>query len=194
MLMDLIVSAALPYAAFLILSSHGVSTVTALAIGAVFPIASIVVAFARERRIQAIGILTLSATVVSVVTSLYFQSPYLALAKASLITGCIGLVFGLSLMAPRPLVFYLASKDAQSREVNEARWQTIPGYRRVMRFITAVWCVGLLGEAGFRLVLIPLLPIEIFLPLSEVMWIGFFALLMAWSYRYGRSQMAKIPA
>ncbi|HBF29137.1 MAG TPA: hypothetical protein DDW73_05900 [Rhizobium sp.] len=47
-------------------------------------------------------------------------------------------------------------------------------------------CVALLCEAGLRLVLIPLLPVEIFLLVSEVMWLAFFALLMAWSYRYGR--------
>jgi hypothetical protein len=46
--------------------------------------------------------------------------------------------------------------------------------------------VALLCEAGLRLVLIPLLPVEIFLLVSEVMWLAFFALLMAWSYRYGR--------
>lgn len=193
MLQDIIVSAGLPYLTFLILSSHGVSTVTALAIGAIFPIASIAVAFVRNGRIQAIGILTLTATVASVITSLYFQSPYLALAKSSLITSCIGLVFGLSLLAPRPLVFYLASRDPKRREAEETRWQTMPGYRRVMRFITGVWCVALLCEAGLRLLLIPLLPVEIFLPVSEVMWLGFFALLMAWSYRYGRRMTAKIP-
>ncbi|HBF29136.1 hypothetical protein [Rhizobium sp.] len=93
MLQDIIVSAGLPYLTFLILSSQGVSTVTALAVGAVFLIASIAVTFARNGRIQAIGILTLAATVASVITSLYFQSPYLALAKASLITSCVGVVF-----------------------------------------------------------------------------------------------------
>lgn len=193
MLQDIIVSAGLPYLTFLILSSHGVSTVAALAVGAIFPVASIAVAFARNRRIQAIGVLTLAATVASVITSLYFQSPYLALAKASIITGCIGLVFGLSLFAPRPLVFYLAARDPAGRQGQENRWQTAPGYRRVMRFITGVWCVAMLCEAGLRLVLIPLLPVEIFLPVSEIMWLGFFALLMAWSYRYGRQKMARLP-
>ncbi len=192
MLSDILVSALLPYLTFLLLSSHGVSTVTGLAIGAVFPVGSIVIAFARSRRIQAIGIITLSATIASVITSLYFKSPFLALAKGSLITGCVGLAFGLSLLASRPLVFYLASAGgAQARARAETLWQTVPGYRKVMRFITSVWWIALWCEASLRLLLIPLLPVEVFLPLSEAMWIAFFALLMAWSYRYGRSKMAK---
>jgi hypothetical protein len=191
MLKDIVVSAGLPYLAFLILSSHGVSTVVALAVGAIFPIGSIVIAFVRSRRIQAIGILTLSATVGSVITSLYFNSPYLALAKGSLITGCVGLVFGLSLFAPRPLIFYLESSDAEGRARAETLWQTAPQFRKTMRFITGVWCVGLLGEAGVRLALIPLLSVEVFLPVSEAMWIVCFALLMAWSVRYDRRKSAE---
>nr|WP_320144946.1 VC0807 family protein [uncultured Cohaesibacter sp.] len=191
MLNDILISAGLPYLTYLILSSYGVPTVTALAVGSVFPIASIVVAFVRSRRIQAIGILTLSATMASVITSLYFNSAYLALAKGSLITGCVGLVFGLSLLAPRPLIFYLESSDAEGRARAETLWQTAPQFRKVMRLITVVWCIGLLGEASQRLVLIPLLPVDVFLPVSEVMWIACFGLLMAWSYRYGHRKMAK---
>jgi hypothetical protein len=188
---DILVSAGLPYLTFLYLSSQGVSTVTALAVGAIFPIGSIVIAFVRSRRIQAIGILTLSATLASVIASLYFNSAYLALAKGSLITGCVGLVFGLSLFAKRPLVFYLKSSDAEGRARAETLWQTAPQFRKTMRFITAVWCIGLMSEAIVRLVLIPLMPVDVFLPVSEVMWIACFGLLMVWSYRYGRSKMAK---
>ncbi|OLP44408.1 VC0807 family protein [Rhizobium oryziradicis] len=191
MLKDIVVSAGLPYLTYLFLSSHGVSTVVALAVGAIFPIGSIVIAFVRSRRIQAIGILTLAATLASVITSLYFNSPYLALAKGSLITGCVGLVFGLSLFAKRPLIFYLKSSDAEGRARAEELWQTAPQFRKAMRVITTVWCVGLMCEAGLRLVLIPLLPIDVFLPVSEVMWIACFALLMAWSYRYGRRKTAE---
>jgi hypothetical protein len=54
-----------------------------------------------------------------------------------------------------------------------------------MRRLTAIWAVGLLLEATVRLMLIPLLPIAVFLPISEAMWIVFFAAMTAWSWRYG---------
>ncbi|MCM2291270.1 hypothetical protein NAC44_02875 [Allorhizobium sp. BGMRC 0089] len=192
MLQDFIVSAGLPYVTYLILTTKGVPLVTALAIGAVFPVLSILLAFVKSRRLQAVGILTLSGTIASIIGSLYFQSPYLALAKGSLVTGMIGLAFGASLLFPRPLVFYLAtSGDASERQKGETLWQSKPPYRNIMRFITLVWCLGLLGEALLRLVLIPLLPVAVFLPLSEVMWMAAFGLLTVWSWRYGRNRMRR---
>ena len=61
-----------------------------------------------------------------------------------------------------------------------------------MRRLTIVWTLALFVEASLRLILIPLLPIEIFLPVSEAMWIGFFALMMAWSWRYGRRRIESL--
>lgn len=188
MLKDFIVSAVLPYTAYLILTAQGVPMVMALALGAVFPILSIVIAYIKSRRLQAVGVLTLSASVASITAGLYFQTPFLILAKGSLITGAMGLAFGLSLLLPRPLIFYLAtSGDSEKSKKSEALWQNQPGYRRLMRFITWVWCFGLLAEALLRLALIPLLPVSVFLPLSEVMWMAAFALLTVWSWHYGRA-------
>jgi len=191
MLKDIVVSAVLPYLAYLVLTAYGVDTVTALVAGSLFPVVSIIVAAWREKRLQVIGVITLAANFASVIGSLYFQSPAMALAKGSLITGVIGLVFGASLLAPRPLVFYLASAAPEEREHAETRWQTLPAYRRIMRLITFVWFAGLVLEAGLRLLLIPVLPITVFLPVSEVMWLGCFTLLTAWSYRYGRRMTAR---
>jgi hypothetical protein len=61
-----------------------------------------------------------------------------------------------------------------------------------MRRLTAIWAIALLGEATLRLALIPMLPIAIFLPVSEAMWIGFFTLMTAWSWRYGRRVVARL--
>ncbi|MBS0558947.1 MAG: hypothetical protein JSR21_02725 [Proteobacteria bacterium] len=192
MLRDIVINAALPYATYLLLSRMGVPTVPALAAGSVFPIAAILIGWLRERRIPALGIIVLAATAASILGAVAFTSPYLALAKGSLITGTVGLAFGASLLAPRPLVFNLAAtgRDAAERARMDALWQTEPRYRRIVRQITWAWTLGLLAEASLRLILIPLMPIEVFLPISEAMWIGFFALMMAWSWRYGRRRMA----
>jgi hypothetical protein len=196
LLRDIFVNAGLPYATYLLLSYQGVPTVPALAAGAVFPVGAIIWGFVRERRVQTLGMIVLVATVVSILAALYFTSPFLALAKGSLFTGSLGLAFLGSLFARRPLVFHLArlGQDDADRQHTEILWETVPLYRRMMRRITVVWSVALLIEASLRLILIPLLPIALFLPISEAMWLCCLGLMIAWSWRYGARQMDRIEA
>jgi hypothetical protein len=194
LLRDIGVNAGLPYATYLLLSYQGVPTVQALAAGAIFPVAAIMLGFIRQRRVQALGLIVLVATVASILAALYFTSPFLALAKGSLFTGSLGVLFLGSLFGRRPLVFHLArlGGDEADRQHAETLWETVPQYRRVLRRITAVWAVALLIEASLRLILIPLLPIALFLPISEAMWLCCLGLMIAWSWRYGASQMDRI--
>ncbi|MBB4124384.1 VC0807 family protein [Martelella radicis] len=183
---DIIFGAILPYLTYLLAKHYDFSTVHALAFGSVFPIAVIVVAYVRSNRLAAIGVITLAATLASLIGSLYFDSPYLALLKNSLITGFIGLVFAGSLMMPRPLVFHFASEgDPEERKSLNRLYAASPDYRALMRFMTIVWAVVLIAEACLRALIIPLMPISVFLVVSEAMWISVFALMMAWSWRYG---------
>lgn len=192
MLPNILVNAVAPYATYLLLRHFGVDTVHALAAGAVFPVAGIIIGFVRERRVQALGVIVLTATIASIAGALYFTSPFLALAKGSLLTGALAIAFAVSLFARRPLVFYLATMSAEAdlRLEAETRWQTEPVYRRLMRRITIVWAAALFVEATLRVVLIPLLPIALFLPISEAMWICCFLLMIGWSWRYAGRVMA----
>jgi hypothetical protein len=194
LLRDIAVNAALPYGTYLLLTSRGIPAVPALVAGSVFPIVAGIVGFIRERRVQVLGVIVIVAAAASAIGALYFTSPLPTLAKGSLITGTVGLLFLASLLRPRPLVFHLAStgQDAGGRQRANEQWDTTPGYRSVMRRLTAIWAIALLVEATLRLVLIPLLPIAIFLPVSEAMWIGFFTLMTAWSWRYGRRAVARL--
>lgn len=192
---DIIFGAVLPYVAFLIARHYGFTTVHALAIGSLFPIAIIVVAYVRSRRIAAIGVITLSATVASLVASLYFDSAYLALLKNSLITATVGVVFAASLFMRRPLIFHLASeKGSEERESIDRLWEVSAPYRALMRQMTVAWAVVLIGEAIVRALLIPLLPVDVFLIVSEAMWIIVFAAMIAWSMRYGNRRGKAIAA
>jgi hypothetical protein len=193
---DIGVNAGLPYATYLVLSYQGVPTVQALAAGAVFPVGAIIWGFVRQRRVQALGVIVLVATVASILAALYFTSPFLALAKGSLFTGSLALLMLASLFARRPLVFHLASLggDAEDRVHAEALWEKQPRYRGLMRRITWVWAIALLCEASLRLILIPLLPVALFLPVSEAMWIGCCLLMIGWSWRYGAREMERIEA
>jgi hypothetical protein len=181
-------NAVLPYVTYLLLTRYGIATVPALAAGAVFPAATTLFGILRAGRADAVGIIVLAATGASVASALWLTSPYLALAKGSFITGVIGLVFLISLLLKRPLVFYAASAGMDQAAVHraDALRNSQPAHRHFMRKLTAIWAIAMLAEATLRLILIPLLPIAIFLPISEIMWIGFFAAMTAWSWRYGK--------
>src|SRR4051794_29553088 len=193
LLRDIGINAVVPYVTYLALRHAGVAVVPALAAGAIFPAGAATLTFIRARRIDALGIIMLVATAASIVGALLFTSPYLLLAKGSLITGGIGVLFLASRVANRPLTFLLVSNPGQDRPGAaryDALWQQAPPFRQLMRRLTWIWGIALLAEATLRLLLIDMLPIELFLPISEVMWIGLFAGLTAWSWRYGNRRMA----
>lgn len=184
---DIGINVVAPYATYLILRNEDVSLVWALAAGAVFPAAAILVGFVRSRRMDALGIIVLVVTAVSILGGLLFTSPYLLLAKGSLITGGIGTLFLLSLLMARPLLYHLAAntgQDPEARAEFAETWETDLGFRRLMRRLTLVWGLGMYVEASLRLLLIGRLPVAVFLPVSDAMWMAFFALMMLWSWRY----------
>jgi hypothetical protein len=188
------VNAVLPYATYLLLSWYGIATVPALVAGAVFPLTSTVVGMIRSRRVEALGIIVLVATGASVLGALWFTSPYLVLVKGSLMTGLIGLLFLGSLAAHRPLIYYaaLAGQDEAARHDADAQWQAEPNYRLLMRRLTLAWGLAMMTDAILRVLLIPYLPIAVFLPVSELMWYALFGVMMAWSWRYGRRMMERM--
>lgn len=196
LLRDIGINAGLPYATYLILSSHGVPTVQALAAGAVFPVGAIILGFIRERRVQALGLIVLAATLVSMLTALYFTSPFLALAKGSLFSALFSTLLLGSLLARRPLVYHLAAmaQDPAERDESERLWASEPRYRAMMRRMTLAWALAFIVEGSLRLTLIPVLPIAAFLPVSEAISLGCIGLMIAWSWRYGSREMARIEA
>ena len=185
---DIGVNAVAPYATYLGLTAYGVDTVTALVAGAIFPTGAIVFGAIRQRRVQAIGIIVLTATAASVASALWFTSPFLALARGALMTVLMAVVLLGSLLAGKPLLFHLANAglDAEGRREMEAEWQQDPAFRRMMRLLTIVWGVALLVEAGLSLVVIVALPPAAVIPVNEVLFWAFFGALAYGSYRYSQ--------
>ena len=88
---EMVASAALPYITYLVLKGQGVSEVDALATGAVFPVAFIVVNFVRKRRLDGFGLLILATIAVGVALALSSGDARFALVKESFLTGAFGL-------------------------------------------------------------------------------------------------------
>jgi hypothetical protein len=187
---SLVVNAVLPWVAFQVLSGRGVPTVPALCLTAIFPLAAVLVSFARSRHADGIGVISLVFIVVGVAASLVSGDVHFVLVKDSFFTGLFGLVFLGSLLGPRPLMFYFGRSFATGGDpARIARWNGLwqyPGFRRVIRIMTAVWGVAYVVEAAVRVVFAFILPPATVLALSPLLALGVTILLIAWTMSYAR--------
>jgi hypothetical protein len=188
MLPTLAFDVAMPIIAFYVLTRLGVSTLWALVAGGVFPAGNNVRVWARSRRLEPLGIIVMIFLAIGTATSLISGSVFFALTKESFLTATFGLVCLGSLLAGRPLMFYInrqfvAGDDPVRLEWWNGLWQ-YPGFRRAQRVVTAVWGIAYLVEAllrlGFALVLSPAKVVVI----SPVMAFGAMMALIAWTRRY----------
>lgn len=132
-------------------------------------------------------------------TSLISGDERFLLLKESLITGLLGLVCLASLLLPpRPLMFYFGRSfsgggDAEAARRYDALWQ-YPTFRAIQRRLTIVWGSGFIGEALLRVLLLQVLPIAVFLAVSQLLALGVVVLLMVWTVRYVRAARARAAA
>jgi hypothetical protein len=183
MAVTLVPNVVLPWIIYQVLTSRGVSVINALMATALVPLATTLYSWLRDRRVDALGIMTLAFVAVGLVTSLISGDPFFYLVKESLLTGVWGLIMLGSLLAKRPLTFYfgrqfVAGGDAERAAWYDRLWEK-PAFRAIQRRICVMWGLGLIAEAVLRVVLVTLLPIPIFLVVSPAMGLGVTALLMA---------------
>lgn len=198
MLPSIVVSGVLPFALYQVLKGHGMATVPALSAGAVFPVASTLVSWGRTRRADIIGLISLFFIAASVTTSLISGDATFTLIKESFLTGLFGLIFLGSLAAPRPLMFYLGCQfstggDPQAIVEWNARWE-MPGFRTVIRKMSAIWGVVLVLEAAIRVALVFILPISVFLIVSQALVYTVLGVTIHWTMAYGRRMRQRAAA
>lgn len=107
---DILFGAVLPYLIYLVARHFDLSIVHALALGSLCPVVVLVLAYVKAGRLAAFSLVMLAATLTSLIASVWFNSAYLALLKSSLVSGAVGLVFLVSLLLSRPLIFHFASE------------------------------------------------------------------------------------
>ncbi|WP_434629702.1 VC0807 family protein [Chromobacterium sp. CV08] len=129
----------------------------------------------RERRVDALSTLVLLGIVLSLAAMALGGGGRMLLLRESLLGGLFGAAFLLSLLLPRPLVFYLARATMErqrddGRQHCEQLWQR-PLFRRGMRAMTLLWGCGLVLEMLLRSWLAWHWPVERSLLLLP--WIGY---------------------
>ncbi|MBD5633939.1 MAG: hypothetical protein IAI49_05615 [Candidatus Eremiobacteraeota bacterium] len=187
---SVVVSFALPFVAVQGLQHYGVSLVNALALSAVFPLGQALYAWVRTRRLDALGAISLVFIVLGVATSQISGDARIALVKESALTGLFGALALGSLLAPRPMMFFLGRQFATGGDPEliaewNSRWQ-YPFFRTVQRTITAVWGLAYVVEAAVRVVVVYHASPRTSTVLSPVLGIGVTAGCILFTIRYAR--------
>lgn len=171
---------------------HIVAPLPALVFATLIPLLENLIYVLKKRRFDVFGLLMLGSFVLSILLALLGGSERLVLLRDSFVTVAIGACFILSLLMHRPLIFHLAKRFLIHTNANklELNWE-IPHYRYGFRLITLVWGLALLIEAGFRIVLVYELSVEMFLVLSKLMLYGTIGCTAVWTIVYRRYLVKK---
>ncbi|MCD4499699.1 VC0807 family protein [Chromobacterium vaccinii] len=153
LLLELVVNFLLPWLCYHWTKPHW-GEMGGLLLSAAPPIAWSLWELWRTRRVDALSMMVLLGIALSLLAMLLGGGEKMLLLRESLLTGLFGAAFLLSLLLPRPLVFYLARatierKEEGGRERCERLWQQA-AFRGGIRTMTVMWGVGLVAEMALR--------------------------------------------
>jgi hypothetical protein len=161
----------------------------ALAIATTFPLGKSIFDLLRRGQVDPLSIVVLFGIAADGVALFFGGSPRLLLVRESLFTGAFGLSCFVSLLLPRPMMFYfgrhfMAGADPHRRARFNAAWQ-LPEVRYSHRVITSVWGCVFVGELILRIILIYHVSASTVLILSPLLVGTLTIVTMAWSFSYG---------
>ncbi len=164
-----------PIAVYYLLRGVGVSSLAALAAGAVLAALSAIWALAIKRRADSVALIVLATMVISITVSVFTHDTRFLLAKDGLITGLWGLWFLASVRARRPAAYLFARPLLEGRRMYavrdwEALWHAKPGFRRIWRVSSVIWAAGMLTDAAARVVMSYTLPVSVVPGLGGALW------------------------
>lgn len=177
----LVLNGLIPWLLYVWLSDY-MSSLAALSIATLVPLSDNVVHLWRHRKLDAFGGLMLFTFVFTLLLVALGGSEKLLLVRESLITASVGLIFLLSLLFSRPLMYYLALRFIQNNEFAD-NW-SIKYFRNVMRLMTFVWGMILLLEAVTRVIMVFNLSTAQYLLFSNFVLYGFIGIAILWTIVY----------
>lgn len=186
-IIDLTANIAAPLAIFYGLHAAGVAQVPALLLGAVPPTLRALQTVISRRRVDTLALLTLSFIAVGTGVSFMTGSPRFLLAKDGWMTGAIGLwMLGTLLRTPFFFQIIRTYLTEPARGKAEIMWRDSASYRHLLRVITAMWGIGLLLDAGVRVVLAYTLPVDRVPLISGLQYVVVYCCLEGATRVYGR--------
>ena len=189
MLPTLLINAAAPFAINMLARSY-MSSVDALLLASSVPALFTLGSLIWKRRIDVVGVLVIVGLLLSAVFALLFKSPQLLLLQSSAVNGLLGVGMLLSLLFPRPALFYvmrsiLTQNDPQRLASFNADW-SFPQFRAFYRNLTTVWGCVTVAHVVLLTFLVFNLPISLMLVLSPILSFGVITLAAHWSMVYFR--------
>lgn len=192
---NLIVDVALPWLTWRILEGNGVPAVWALAAAVLFPGASVLFTWLRERRVEAIGIAVVVTIALGIAMALISDEARFGLLKAAPAFGLFGFACLVSLATPRPLMFFVARHFQTAGDPNKAaEWNArmeLAGFRHAMRVITMVWALVCLLEGVLGFLAAFLLPVQAAVVAEPAIGITSVVGLLIWTTAYARARQAR---
>jgi hypothetical protein len=130
----------------------------------------------KYRKADAFGLFMLTGFVFSLLAFLLGGDERLILLRESMVTGLLGLIFIGSLFVAKPLIYYFgirfSASDKDDMQGKFAKNWELPYFRFVIRVMTVIWGIALLGEAIIKTVLVYKLSITGFLAISQFIFYG----------------------
>jgi hypothetical protein len=186
-----------PMALFYGLRAAGVSQWWALMAGVLVGAPYVLYTVVRNRRVDLIGLVTLSVMVLSVVLGLLSDDPRTLVIREGW-TAALGGLFGawmlVSVFVGRPAQLTLGrtiaevKRGAEGADAWAGRWDTDARFRRGLRIDTAAWGGVLLAGAVLHIVLVYTLPIDLIALVTNVAWFGALGVLVVWHVWYLRKE------
>lgn len=190
----LLINGAVPFVVYEVLRSH-MSSIAALSIATVIPLIDNLFSFIKRRKMDVFAVFMLVSFLLGIIMMCIGGSERLLLIRESFVTGILGIIFLVSLLFPRPLIFYFAIRFTVGNDPDKTsafvdNWQ-YAYFRFVLRLMTVVWGLALLGESAVRSILVFKLSVTQFLAVSNFVMYGFVGAAIVFTVIYRKHSQKK---
>ncbi|MFI7581098.1 VC0807 family protein [Kocuria kalidii] len=174
----------------------GADAWTALMLGAAGPLVRVVVTAVRARRLERLGLFTLTVLGAGTVVGLLSPDPRLLLARESWLTALVGAWILASLLGEKPVLYEATMRLMPPAAAAGWRrdWETSPGFRRLLRRMTAAFGAAFLLDAAARVVMAWTLPVDVVPGASVGLLVLLLVLVVQVSKAWGRRHLGPPPA
>jgi hypothetical protein len=192
----LAIDVAIPYGLYVILSPHFPSnSLILLLISALPPAIYGVVNIIRKGHIDYVGALVILGILITAIAAFITGDQKVFLIRESVLTGALGIACLVSLLFPRPLMFYFGRQFASGGDPTKVAfynslWQR-QRFRSFNYLITVVWGVGFIAEFALRVVLVYTLPVAEVIAIAPIIFNTITIGLILWTVAYGNSVRRK---
>ncbi|MED1467774.1 VC0807 family protein [Bacillus salipaludis] len=184
---SIVINGVIPVLVYNLLLGH-FSSFVSLLLATLIPLGDNLYHLVKFRKADAFGLFMLTGFLLSLAAFVLGGNERLILLRESMVTGLLGLIFIGSLFFAKPLIYHFAIRFSASNKGEKKgqftkNWE-IPYFRFVLRVMTAIWGIALLGEAAVKIVLVYELSISSFLAVSQIIFYCFIGVAILFTIIY----------